>query len=127
MIIDRIKKVLEHRDEVVFAYLFGSVAKGEAGKLSDIDIAVYLDPNLSRERMHEIFIEIASELSFRDIRIDLILLNTANYRLAYEVLKGKLLFSRNEELRREFIYRTLRTYLDRRYYDLRRVNTILSR
>ncbi|MFO7952508.1 MAG: nucleotidyltransferase domain-containing protein, partial [Bacillota bacterium] len=31
------------RKEVLFAYLFGSVAKESAGRISDIDIAVYLD------------------------------------------------------------------------------------
>jgi len=112
---------------VIFAYLFGSHARGEAGKLSDIDVAVYLDPSLPKDAMWDTFLDIVSHLSFRDVEVDVILLNTASYRLAFEALRGKLLFSRDEGMRKEFIYRTLRTYLDRRYYDLRRAEMILSR
>ena len=33
------------------AYLFGSTARGEAGPLSDVDVAVLLDQNVERERV----------------------------------------------------------------------------
>jgi len=127
MPVERIVKILREYEVVIFAYLFGSHARGEAGKLSDIDVAVYLDPSLSQDAMWDIFLDILSHLSFRDVEVDVILLNTASYRLAFEALRGKLLFSRDEGMRKEFIYRTLRTYLDRRYYDLRRAEMTLSR
>ncbi len=127
MIVKRIVEILKEHEDVVFAYLFGSYARGEAGKMSDVDIAVYLNPSLPHDVMWNTFLDIASRLSFREVRVDAVLLNTASYRLSYEVLKGKLLFSRDERIRKEFIYRTLRTYLDRRYYDLRRANLIISR
>ncbi len=44
----RLKPAFEKFPAVKFAYLFGSVAEGEAGPLSDIDIAVYLDPLTSK-------------------------------------------------------------------------------
>mgnify|MGYP003875519029 CR=1 FL=1 len=127
MLVERIVKILREYEVVIFAYLFGSHARGEAGKLSDIDVAVYLDPSLTQDAMWDTFLDIASRLSFRDVEVDVVLLNTTSYRLAFEVLKGRLLFSRDEEMRKEFIYRTLRTYLDRRYYDLRRAEMTLSR
>ncbi len=127
MLVEKIVKILKEYEEVIFAYLFGSHARGEAGKLSDIDIAVYLDPSLPQDTMWDTFLDIASRLSFRDVKVDVVLLNTASYRLAFEVLKGRLLFSRDEGMRKEFTYRTLRTYLDRRYYDRRRAELILSR
>ncbi len=127
MLVEKIVKVLKDCDEVIFAYLFGSHARGEAGKLSDVDVAVYLDPSLPQDAMWDTFLDIASRLSFRDVKVDVVLLNTAGYRLAFEVLKGRLLFSRDERVRKEFIYRTLRTYLDRGYYDSRRAEFILSR
>ncbi len=127
MLVERIVKILREYEVVIFAYLFGSHARGEAGKLSDIDVAVYLDPSLPQDAMWDIFLDILSHLSFRDVEVDVILLNTASYRLAFEALRGKLLFSRDEGMRKEFIYRTLRTYLDRRYYDLRRAEMTLSR
>ncbi len=114
-------------EDVIFAYLFGSHARGKASKMSDIDVAVYLNPSLPPDVMWNTFLDIASRLSFRQVKVDVVLLNTASYRLSYEVLRGRLLFSRDERMRKEFVYRTLRTYLDRRYYDLRRANLIISR
>ncbi len=115
-------RVLKGRKEVLFAYLFGSTSRGKAGALSDIDVAIYLNPKL--KEMTQVWLDIASELSFKDVHVDLILLNTASYRLAFEAIKGKLLFSRDESARKEFVYRTIRTYLDRRYYDLLRASLL---
>lgn len=42
-IIPKIKKALEKHKDIVFAYVFGSLAKGRITLLSDIDIAVYLE------------------------------------------------------------------------------------
>jgi len=39
---------LNKQTHVKFAYLFGSVAEGKEGKLSDVDIAVFLDESLSK-------------------------------------------------------------------------------
>ena len=39
----RVARALEARPEVLDAYVFGSVARGEAQLHSDIDVAVYLD------------------------------------------------------------------------------------
>ncbi|MCD6184886.1 MAG: nucleotidyltransferase domain-containing protein [Deltaproteobacteria bacterium] len=40
---DIIQKVLKtHKNQILFAYLFGSYAQGTASQFSDIDIAVFL-------------------------------------------------------------------------------------
>ena len=36
------REYIRSREDVVFAYLFGSTATGEATPLSDVDIAVYV-------------------------------------------------------------------------------------
>ena len=41
--IDRLRRFFADREEVAFAYLFGSVARGKSGPLSDIDVAVMCD------------------------------------------------------------------------------------
>ncbi|MEO8277344.1 MAG: nucleotidyltransferase domain-containing protein [Thermoanaerobaculia bacterium] len=41
----RLGAVLQSRPEVLEAYLFGSTARGESRAHSDIDVAVYLDPD----------------------------------------------------------------------------------
>ena len=45
---DKIKKVLENYP-IVFAYLFGSSARGKTGALSDVDIAVYFENQISEK------------------------------------------------------------------------------
>ncbi len=45
---ERLARALD-RDHVVAGMLFGSQAAGHAGALSDIDIAVWLDPELPGE------------------------------------------------------------------------------
>ena len=43
-IADALRAGLEVRSEVVFAYLYGSAADGRCHDLSDVDVAVFLDP-----------------------------------------------------------------------------------
>ena len=123
----KIVDILRSREEVRFAYLFGSAARGRYGGLSDIDVAVYPDPSLPEEGIDGVAIHLASELSFRDVRVDLVVLNRANPRLAFEAIRGRLLFSKDEGLRKEFVYRTLKGYLDRRAARLRMMREEVSR
>ncbi len=46
--VEFIIKVLEKESDVLFAYLFGSYAKGTQDEKSDIDIAVYLKDEKKR-------------------------------------------------------------------------------
>lgn len=41
---EQVAAALQGRPEVLDAYLFGSQARGEAHGLSDVDVAVFLDP-----------------------------------------------------------------------------------
>jgi predicted nucleotidyltransferase len=47
---------------VVLAYLFGSQAEGTAGPLSDVDIAVLLEPQVDRERWFQVRLDLTNEL-----------------------------------------------------------------
>jgi hypothetical protein len=46
-LLDVIKNFLANTRVVKFAYLFGSHARGNAGPLSDVDLAVYLDNRMN--------------------------------------------------------------------------------
>ena len=39
---NKLASILQRMNEVQFAYLFGSYARGDEGERSDVDIAVYL-------------------------------------------------------------------------------------
>jgi predicted nucleotidyltransferase len=79
---------LRSREEVVFAYLFGSLAKGKPTPLSDIDIAVYLS---TEEDLPEKKLEILGGLN--DIlgtdEVDLVMLNSAPLSLEIGILENK--------------------------------------
>lgn len=124
--LERVREALSQREEILFAYLFGSAAERRDSELSDVDIAVYLDPSLPRAKMLEVLAEIASELEPR-LKVDLVLLNTASPSLAFEAIKGRPIVVRDKGALKEFVYRTLKVYHDRRYYDLRWARTVLAR
>lgn len=107
--------LVEQEDEVIFAYLFGSRASGDASALSDVDIAVYLvDSGVLR--CHELKIDLYTSLSrgMGTNDIDIVVLNTtSNLVLLDEIIRGGLvLVDRNPDLRDEFEQRVLHRAID---------------
>jgi len=125
------KKLVEHLKNypLLFAYLYGSFAEGKIKKLSDIDIAVYFRPELSKSERFDLRLRLSSELSgIYGKEVDVVSFNDASLSLAFEIIKkGKILFcaDRNALVQKE--YQIMKRYLDRRYYDLRRADMILER
>lgn len=111
-IAESIRNILARFPEVGVGYLFGSMATGKQGPLSDVDIAILLtgtDPTGAIEgKIHE---TLSREL--RTDRIDLIGLRKAPAALAYRVLKdGQCIYCRDEKLRLEFMTHAVMRYLD---------------
>lgn len=110
-----------------FAYLFGSLASGNAGALSDIDIAVFFDDTITDGRglTYSPECELSSDLEqILGQPVDLAVLNTASVFLRYQVLKkGELLFCRSEKERIQFHEETIRSYLD--FLPFRAVQNLL--
>lgn len=97
-------ELLESRKEIVFAYLHGSFIAGIPFK--DIDLSLYIDINHIPLGQHERYREqLSEELSNRFHHIfDVSLLNDTPDSFSLVIFKeGKLLFSRNETLRTDFI------------------------
>lgn len=119
------KKVVEFlskQKRVKLAYLFGSVAEGKEGKLSDIDIAVFLDESLSKKERFDLQLKLMSELTsiMKTDRIDLIVMNNAPLSLNYEIIKANHpLLVRDKGKKIDFEQGILSRYLDRRYYEKR--------
>ncbi|AZO93469.1 nucleotidyltransferase domain-containing protein [Halocella sp. SP3-1] len=112
---ERIKDFLYQREEIIFAYLYGSLARGTENKLSDIDLAVYINEKKKPESgtfgyRSGVITELQT-LVERDI--DLIILNDTPLLLAYNVLKdGKLLFEKSTKMRVNFHESIMSRYLD---------------
>lgn len=80
------------------AYLFGSVARGEAGPTSDLDVAVFIDPTIAAAERASILASLAATLmkALGTSEVDLIQLNDAPPLLYHRVLRdGRRLVSRD--------------------------------
>ena len=81
---------LTSRDDIVFAYLFGSYAKRKQTHLSDIDIAVYMKyDNQAFDQKLEILSDLSKKLEADDI--DLVILNKAPISLLTKILANKII------------------------------------
>lgn len=114
--VKNISKVLEKEQDILFAYLFGSFAKGIQHESSDIDIAIYLKDEKFPEKdplyTSRIAIKIERELCDKNI-LDVRVLNDSTLRFRNQVLRyGKLLFSRDEKKRIQFETSSLDQYFD---------------
>ena len=106
-----------HRDTLVFGYLFGSHATGEESKTSDIDIAVYVNDPASFSFSDKLFLhgEFCRKLKRNDI--DLIILNqTRNLILLDQIVRSGIVIWDNDSLKREeFELRLQHTVIDFKY------------
>lgn len=110
IIIDKLKRYFAQHPEVLFAYLFGSSARGVETEDSDIDIAVYFNPlnkNVEYEERREYPQE--AEIRFDLIsmletdNVDLVVLNQTYPVLASSIVEdGIPLVVKNENLFWEF-------------------------
>ena len=108
----QIRAVLENKESIVFAYLFGSSATKTFTPMSDIDIAVYLNPNvdISKERL-----DLVGDLmlALKTDNIDLVILNTSPLPLKARVVQNKeTLVDKYPSLRHSFESLVLRQYYD---------------
>ena len=99
-------------DDVLFAYLFGSLAKGSFIQLSDVDIAVYLS---KKKNYSEKKLEILGSLNdlLETDEIDLVILNTAPLSLEMKILENKsVLVDKDSFFRHRYESAVIRKYLD---------------
>lgn len=110
-IIDSVKERLEENYNVVFAYVYGSYARGKATRFSDLDIAVFL-----RDTGHDGFRELLAQLPVNaDVEFDVRVLNDAAPLFRYNVVReGKLLFVKDKGIHETFVYDTLVSALELR-------------
>jgi len=111
-LIPRAVNYLKLHPRVVFAYLFGGLAKGTLQPLSDVDIAVYLAESIS---LSDVKLDILGKLIdiLQTDEIDLVVLNTAELPLSMNVLKNKKILVDKDPLTRHiFESLTMRKYFD---------------
>lgn len=134
LIQNKINEFLQSKDEIIFAYIFGSFIKNE--KYHDIDTAVYLNKNFNKNDLekfpygYESFL--ISELTFlaRE-KVDFVVMNNADITLQQRIInKGTLLFSKDERIRIMYENLIRKLYIDsenirrikRKYLNIKIIN-----
>jgi predicted nucleotidyltransferase len=118
-LIDRLKTKnaidLFVRNDVVLAYVFGSQARGEAGPLSDVDVAILFAADASRQDRFERVLVMSNALGVMVQRedVDVIDLQEASPLLRHRVYyDGHLLYCPDDAVRVRFETTALRDYVD---------------
>lgn len=111
-LLPKVKGYLNAHPKIIFAYLFGSLAKGKPSPLSDVDIAVYLSEESDAIQVKMEILGKLMELLETD-EIDLTILNTASLPLAARIIENKvILVDKKPFLRHAFESLILREYFD---------------
>jgi len=115
---ERVLRVIAERlareGNVVFAYAHGSFLRRRFFR--DVDVAVWLrDPSDPLRYILALSAELEAEVR---LPVDLQVLNEAPLPFKYRVMtEGKLLFSRDERLRKELANAVAREYLDFQFFS----------
>lgn len=107
-----IREYLDKHPKVIFAYLFGGVARDRVSPLSDVDIAIY---TVDGADIVEEKLEILGNLNelLKTDEVDLVVLNTASLPLAARIIKNKIiLVDKMPFTRHAFESLTIREYFD---------------
>lgn len=107
---NRLSRIIESYG-IYLIFIFGSCAKAEKTKKSDIDIGVYLKNRISPEETWKLHCELM-DLSRRD-DIDLVILNDAHPILLFDLIKHhNLVYKRND-----LILYTFFSWAKKRYWQ----------
>lgn len=113
-----IKKIQDYfasQKDVVAVYLYGSFAYGNPHKRSDIDFGVLFDsPIKTYYRLGEIINDLSDldlhvEADVRDISLD------QSPLFLFNVIRGKLIFSKDEDKRLDFEIKAMNNFYDTEY------------
>jgi predicted nucleotidyltransferase len=110
----RLSEALD-KDGVVAAMLIGSQARGEAGPLSDIDIAVWHEPGIERKHRWNLQMSLmgAAQAALKTDEVDVVMLNNAPPLLQQRAIRDAVrLVERDRDQRVRFETRAILDYLD---------------
>ncbi|MFZ0454613.1 MAG: nucleotidyltransferase domain-containing protein [Ignavibacteriaceae bacterium] len=121
--IDRIVKgILLKKDEIEFAYFFGSYVNSET--FHDIDIALYLDKNFNYKDPgsfpygYETSVAASISRELKIGNIDIVILNRADLHLFKNVINtGKLIFEKNRFFRINCENNIIKEFIDTRHLN----------
>ena len=113
---ERIREVLKKHEEILVAYLYGSMVKGYEGKESDMDVGLLLKEDFEADALYPAHVggEIKEKCGL-DHEVDVRILNKRTYRFLHQVIReGEIIMSTDERERVRF-----ETYVIDRYIDFK--------
>lgn len=114
-LIDQLKNILA-KQPIKLAYLYGSYARGQERKRSDIDIAVMIEDNCPKTDNQIVEkISLGLEPNRGEINVVPINENTSSFLLHSIFKTGIVLISKNERERTSFEVRATKIYWDEEY------------
>ncbi len=109
-IIRRLSGYIESRKEITFAYIYGSFI--DEVPFHDIDVGVYIS-EIKKKSATPYALDLAHFLSNAlRIRTDVYVLNYAPALFSFHVIKGRMIFERDENFRIKIVENTIREYMD---------------
>lgn len=105
---------LDSQEDVLLAYLFGSVVSGRSNPMSDVDLAVLVQPQPDPPSLLERQLSLSRGVAqYAGREVDLVLLNRASPLMKYEVTRhGRVLYERRPAERIAFEARARQRYFD---------------
>ena len=110
----RLSEALD-QEGVVAAMLIGSQARGEAGPLSDVDIAVWHEPDLDRDQSWDLQLSLIGAAcdALKTNEVDVVMLNQAPPLFQHRAIRDAVsLVERERDQRVRFETRALLDYFD---------------
>lgn len=111
----KIIQIIKADTDVIAFYAFGSLAAGALKPLSDLDFGVLLNHRLDKRQRFDKHLELIGIFTgtFRTDEIDLIVMNDAPIRTAFQILKtGKMLACNDVRSLTAFHESLVKKYLD---------------
>lgn len=117
----KLYSLLNPKEEIILAYLYGSVLKGLNHKRSDVDLALYLAPQRSIDRWYEINLKNQLEEDFDNlVEFDIKIINQSNIKFLFNIIfNNSPLISRDRDFQVDFESNVLIRWYDMKpTYDL---------
>jgi hypothetical protein len=124
-ILGKIIDTLMDEDSIIFSYLHGSFLDNH---FRDIDLAIYVQTTLNKKEALKLELKLERELEEKiKLPMDVRILNYSPLSFRYNVIKdGKLILTRNENLRSDFESLSIREYLDFNFFRKRYMREVLG-
>ncbi|MFB6226491.1 MAG: nucleotidyltransferase domain-containing protein [Candidatus Paceibacteria bacterium] len=113
----KLKEVLEQDEKTLFAFLFGSLVRGDDIESSDVDVGVYLRDDQLEDKFDEKLrlTNLLSEKLRRDV--DVVILNRAAPLMKFEMyINSELILEKDKGKRLDFLLKAVNEYHDYRPY-----------